>query len=105
MDIEEKKLKIIRPKKSGMYRFLYGGEDVTMEWMEFFSYMSEEQEEDCERLFGVHKKMEEQHLQVYKDQLIKKIEKLKDEMWLEPVKSHPSVYIDQVISIIKEEHV
>ena len=98
MDIEEKKLKIIRPKKSGMYRFLYGGEDVTMEWMEFFSYMSEEQEEDCERLFGVHKKMEEQHLQVYKDQLIKKIEKLDCSI-------EQGFFKADVISIIKEEHV
>jgi hypothetical protein len=56
--VETNKLKTIRPKKSGMYRFLYDGVDVTNEWMEFFSYMSEWQEEDCERLFSVHKEME-----------------------------------------------
>lgn len=61
--LDKQGLKIVRPKKSGMYRFLYDGKDVTMEWMEFFSYMSEWQEEDCERLFDVHKKMVSQAVQ------------------------------------------
>jgi hypothetical protein len=99
--VETKGLKIIRPKKSGIYRFLYDGVDVTNEWMGFFSYMSEWQEEDCERLFSVHKEMEKQVLSTQQAQMRDKIKKLPHFLGAYNLSKDEAISKNDVLAIIE----